>query len=299
MQKNIFENRGVIVGTVPFEGEELRAGEAILEDGLLIVSDLRIPCGMGTAAAASAMAVTLEYLGEAPPIAVIIGDTGKSGASSKLYEYVEREIIKSSLKTLTMHYMMPNIKSMRKISAEARKTSPVPFIIADAGSMYAIKAGGISSDIGLMTPDLSELAFMADKDASHPAYIARHLFDTSSSDPEELLMKALDIKAVPNILIIKGKTDYVVQNGKIVCRINQPDNPEMEAIGGTGDTITGSVSALISAGFDPVKAAVIALKVNRLAGKHLKASDSVRSLIENLPGVYRDFKSPEDIYTAE
>ncbi len=66
---------------------------------------------------------------------------------------------------------------------------------------------------------------------------------------------------------MKGPVDYVADSGRIVHVVSEPNIPVMEAIGGTGDTITGIVSALISGGIEPVRACLLALKANRLAGQ--------------------------------
>ncbi|MDL2274898.1 hypothetical protein LJC22_02080 [Desulfosarcina sp. OttesenSCG-928-G10] len=50
----------------------------------------------------------------------------------------------------------------------------------------------------------------------------------------------------------------------IRATIDQPSFPAMEAIGGTGDTLTGLLGVLCLAGFSRVEAAIHAAKVNRL-----------------------------------
>jgi NAD(P)H-hydrate repair Nnr-like enzyme with NAD(P)H-hydrate dehydratase domain len=59
----------------------------------------------------------------------------------------------------------------------------------------------------------------------------------------------------------------------------------MEAMGGTGDTLTGLVTALAAAGYDLDRACLTAARVNRLAG--LKASinpaSQVSDIIECIP----------------
>ncbi len=59
----------------------------------------------------------------------------------------------------------------------------------------------------------------------------------------------------------------MVRQGEILNTISQPNIPAMEAIGGTGDTITGIVAALIYGGYEVIQASVIAAKTNRIAGK--------------------------------
>ena len=59
----------------------------------------------------------------------------------------------------------------------------------------------------------------------------------------------------------------------------------MEAIGGTGDTLTGIVTALIGAGMDIGKAAVLAARANRLAGKYARPTPAtqVTEIIRHIP----------------
>jgi len=42
---------------------------------------------------------------------------------------------------------------------------------------------------------------------------------------------------------------------------------DLEPIGGTGDTLTGLVSALAYAGYPLIEAAILAAKINRVAGE--------------------------------
>ena len=93
------------------------------------------------------------------------------------------------------------------------------------------------------------------------------LFEVDTTEVPRLIAQAYSQKNSPRYLLVKGPTDYVVDSGKIIYAISRPNIPVLEAIGGTGDTITGIVSALISGGLDPVKASVIASKSNRLAGE--------------------------------
>ena len=59
----------------------------------------------------------------------------------------------------------------------------------------------------------------------------------------------------------------------------------MEAIGGTGDTLTGIVTALIGTGMEVMKAAIIAARVNRLAGYYAKPTPAtqVMEIIKHIP----------------
>jgi NAD(P)H-hydrate repair Nnr-like enzyme with NAD(P)H-hydrate dehydratase domain len=64
----------------------------------------------------------------------------------------------------------------------------------------------------------------------------------------------------------------------------------MEAIGGTGDTLTGIVATLITAGREIDEGAVIAAKVNRLAGHYARPSPAtqITEIIHHIPRALAD-----------
>jgi NAD(P)H-hydrate repair Nnr-like enzyme with NAD(P)H-hydrate dehydratase domain len=164
-------------------------------------------------------------------------------------------------------------------------------MIADAGSMYAAKAAGLAPCFEIFTPDATEMAFLADPDATHPAYIARHLFDANTSQTPELVAAAYQHKNAARLLLIKGATDYVVDGGDIVATVAEPNVPALEAVGGTGDTITGLVSAFVYAGLELHEAAIIAARSNRMAGKFAQATPAtrVRQIVSQLPAVFKEY----------
>ena len=59
----------------------------------------------------------------------------------------------------------------------------------------------------------------------------------------------------------------------------------LEAMGGTGDTLTGIVSALIDSGMSIREASVVAMKANRLAGHYAKPTPSTQiiEVIHHIP----------------
>jgi NAD(P)H-hydrate repair Nnr-like enzyme with NAD(P)H-hydrate dehydratase domain len=59
----------------------------------------------------------------------------------------------------------------------------------------------------------------------------------------------------------------------------------MEAIGGTGDTLTGIVTALNASGINIREAAIVAAKANRLAGSyvHPTPATQVMEIIRYIP----------------
>jgi NAD(P)H-hydrate repair Nnr-like enzyme with NAD(P)H-hydrate dehydratase domain len=92
------------------------------------------------------------------------------------------------------------------------------------------------------------------------------------------------------LLLVKGATDYVARDGQILETIAEPDAPALEAIGGTGDAITGMISAFACAELEPHEAAIIAARANRTAGQLAEPTPAttVREIIGLLPQVYKD-----------
>ena len=82
----------------------------------------------------------------------------------------------------------------------------------------------------------------------------------------ELIARAYAHDNASRYLLVKGRTDYLADKSGILATVADPIIDALEAIGGTGDTLTGIVSALIAAGYDIVTAAIIAARVNRVAG---------------------------------
>jgi NAD(P)H-hydrate repair Nnr-like enzyme with NAD(P)H-hydrate dehydratase domain len=156
--------------------------------------------------------------------------------------------------------------------------------------MYSAKAAGLASAFDIFTPDAAEMAFLADPDATHPAYI-RFMVNADGGNTPELIKKAYENKNAARLLLVKGAVDYIVSNGDIVATVTEPDVPPMEAIGGTGDTITGLVSAFVYAGLEPHEAAIIAARANRMAGEYAKATPAakVRQVIVQYPAVFKEY----------
>jgi NAD(P)H-hydrate repair Nnr-like enzyme with NAD(P)H-hydrate dehydratase domain len=180
---------------------------------------------------------------------------------------------------------------MRRLCESSQRCADKVFTIADAGSMYAAKAAGLASHFDIFTPDASELAFLADPAAAHPAYIARHLFDADIGRTPELVAAAYEHENAARLLLVKGATDYVVDSGDIVASVDEPDVPALEAVGGTGDTITGLVAAFVYAGLEPHEAAIIAARSNRMAGKFAQATPAtrVRQIIDQYHAVFEGY----------
>jgi sugar/nucleoside kinase (ribokinase family) len=280
----------LIAGTVPIEDIPLTVGKAIIEGETLEVAGTRLPCAQGTAAMVSTAAITLDYLGlKEPPTAALIGDIGNGAGSKKLYRYLIDSVDDLTPKVVALHYIMPVIPLMEKVVAACKKCSPVPRLIADAGSMYAAKAAGLSRSFQIMTPDAGEMSFLADPKATHPAYIQHYFFNAEPRNVPDLIRQAFERNDAPETLIVKGSTDFIATSGEVVETVSEPDVPAMEAIGGTGDTITGMVSAFLFAGLEAHQACILAAKANRIAGLYagITPASPVTELIGKLPEAFR------------
>jgi NAD(P)H-hydrate repair Nnr-like enzyme with NAD(P)H-hydrate dehydratase domain len=218
----------------------------------------------------AALAVS-GHLGVEPPQALLGGDIGRGDGTRRVYEHLHETVLRERPDVVAFHYLQPIMSLMRECVGKLLALTPRPLLVADAGAMYAAKASGVGSAFELMTPDVGEVGFLADPAASHPAYVARHLFGACDFDPQELARQAHELGASARVLLVKGQTDHVAVEGEIVARTDSPSVPCLEAIGGTGDTITGLAAGLMSAGFPTPDAAICATRVNRRAGALLGA----------------------------
>ncbi len=279
----------IIAGTVPVDGLPLTFGEVRLDGENLLVNGNRIPCTQGTGAMISAAVVTTEYLKVEGPRALVVGDSGRGEGSREMYEYLIGNVAGLSPSLLALHYCLPDMTLTRRLCDAVGGCSRRPALIADAASMYAAKAAGLASEFDVFTPDASEIAFLADPDATHPAYIARHLFDTEVADVPRLIAAAYELKATAKTMVVKGATDYIVQDGQIIETVSEPNMPALEAIGGTGDTIAGLVAAFVSADLEPHEAAILAARSNRVAGQEAAATPATRvwQIVSRFPAVFK------------
>jgi len=283
----------LIAGTVPVKELPLTLGTVSTDGESLIVNGYRIPCTQGTGAMISAALATTNYLKLECPQVLVAGDIGEGKGSREIYEYLIQRVAKLSPEVLALHYCLPDMALTRRLCAAIKKCSVKPVLVADAASMYAAKAAGLATEFDIFTPDATEMAFLADLDATHPAYIARHLFDTDIDQTPKLVTTAYQHQNAAKLLLAKGTIDYVVREGKILATIAEPNIPELEAIGGTGDTITGLVSAFAYAGLELLDAVIIAAKSNRMAGKLAQPTPAtkVRQIISHFPAVFKEYLS--------
>ncbi|UCG55319.1 MAG: sugar kinase, partial [Dehalococcoidia bacterium] len=238
----------------------------------------------------SAALTTSNYFGIDSPHVLVAGDIGDGSGTRELYKYLTENICQISPKILVLHYCQPIMALMKQLCHGIKECTPRPLMIADAGAMYAVKGAGLAKEFDIMTPDPSEIAFLADPLATHPAYMADHLFSCEPIKIPDQIIEAYKNDSSATFLLVKGETDYVAKDGQIIATVNEPDVPTLEAIGGTGDTITGLVSAFIHAGYKPHQAAVLAAKTNRMAGKYAKPTPAtkVKDVINQFPVVFRE-----------
>lgn len=281
----------LIAGTVPDKDMPLTVGEIGFDGDYLAVGGHRFPCAQGTGAMVSAALAVTAYLKLNRPTVVVAGDVGEGKGSRAIYEYLIQNVKSLAPKVLALHYWLPDMALTRRLCDAVEKCDKRPIMIADAASMYSAKAAGMASRFDVFTPDATEMAFLADPAATHPAYIARHLFDTDITRTPELVDIAYRNKNAPKVLLVKGAIDYIIRDGEIIETVDQPDVPALEAIGGTGDTITGLVAALVYAGLEPHEAAIIAAKTNRMAGKFANPTPAtkVAEIIKQFPAVFREY----------
>jgi NAD(P)H-hydrate repair Nnr-like enzyme with NAD(P)H-hydrate dehydratase domain len=286
----------LICGTIPKDDFPLTVGPVSFDGNSLILDGTAIPCTQGTAALASAACEVAGYLGAERPHALLVGDRGTGKGSRALYEHLIKNLPSLSPRVLVLHYMLPVMGLMKKVCQSAEKCRRRPVMIADAAAMYAAKASGLAPRFDIFTPDHSEMAFLADPEASHPAYVSRHLFESNGAMIPELALASYKQKGAATMLVIKGSTDYIVEYGKVIGRVTEPDIPALEAIGGTGDTISGMLGAFIHAGFPFIGAAVLTARVNRLAGQYAGATPAtkIREIIAAIPAVLRDHVKKEN-----
>ena len=281
----------LVVATYPISGGGILDGPVAIEsDGAISIGGTRVPASQGTSAMLGAACQVATHLGTPAPHALVAGDIGRGDGTRAVYEHLAETARRVQPTVVAFHYMQPIMALMRRALDELAEAIPGALLVADAGGMYAAKAAGLAGRFELMTPDVGEVGFLADPSVTHPAYVSHYLFGNEGFDPEELARQAYATGGSARVLLIKGAIDHVTHDGEVAAAIAEPCVPELEAIGGTGDTITGLASAFLAAGFPTVDAAVCASRSNREAGVRMGATPAMhaRDLVAVLPGVFRD-----------
>ncbi|MBW1701941.1 MAG: sugar kinase [Deltaproteobacteria bacterium] len=281
-----------VVGTVPDREFPLVSGEVNLEDNVICIQGKKVSVNRGTPALLAAAIKTCEVLDQPAPFGYLVGDIGQGDGSRRLYKYLNQNLGKcdpqsksgTSFNTIAFHYLQPDVDGHNRVLFAVDEMAQRPVLIADAGFMYAAKMSGQSAKYDLFTPDVGELAFLADEEAPHPFYTRGFILHEENRIPE-LISRAYEHDNAPRYLLVKGGQDYVADSQGIQATIDSPVEGAMEAMGGTGDTLTGIVAALIAAEIEIKEAAVIAARTNRLAGSFAKPTPAtqVMEIVEHIP----------------
>jgi hypothetical protein len=280
----------LIVGTVPEADFPLIEEEALLAGPDLTVAGRRIPVNRGTPALLAAAATTLAYFHQPAPHTCLAGDTGMGGGSRLLYEHLVQILPNRDFGVICFHYLQPDVDWHNRVLFAIQDMQPRPLLIADAGFMYVAKMSGQAGEYDLFTPDPGELAFLADETAPHPFYTRGFILHENNNVPD-LITRAYAHHNASRYLLVKGETDYLANSQGILATVAEPKNEALEAIGGTGDTLTGIAAALAANGLDLEAAAILAAKVNRLAGSLALPTPAtqVAEIIQYIPQALAQF----------
>ena len=274
----------LIVGTVPDETFPLTLGPPALDGADMIVNGIRVPVNRGTPALVGAVLAACQVLGQMPVETALVGDIGTGKGSRELYAHLSRELPGMAVTTLAFHYLQPDVDWHNKVLFAVEEMEKRPLLIADAGFMYAAKMSGQAQNYDLFTPDVGELSFLADETAPHPFYTRGFILHQDNNVPD-LIARAHEYRNGARHLLVKGRVDYVVADGGITGQISKPAAEAMEAMGGTGDTLTGLACALIESGKSIPEACRIAALVNRMAGVYANPTPAcqVMEIISQIP----------------
>jgi hypothetical protein len=273
-----------VVGTVPDQEFPLIAGEVRLESATLILQGRRIPVNRGTPALLAAAVAAGEVLGNGLPFAYLVGDIGTGKGSRTLYSHLTQHLPKEAFGVLTFHYLQPDVDWHNRVLFALEEMRPRPVLIADAGFMYAAKMSGQAGAYDLFTPDAGEMAFLADEEAPHPFYTRGFILHEDNRVPE-LITRAYEHDNAARILLVKGRQDIIAAREGLLAVVDEPMVEALEPVGGTGDTVTGIVSALVASGVSVQDSAILAAKINRQAGLNANPTPAtqVLELIKHIP----------------
>lgn len=253
---------------------------------LLLPDGRNVPVERGTAALAATALQTCAALSCPPPALLLAGDTGSGSGSRSLYAWLEQALPDLAPHGLTFHYLFPDVDWHNRLLLAVQALPQPPLMVADAGFMYVAKMSGYADAYALFTPDVGELAFLADEKAPHPFYTRGFLLAEEHNIPV-LLARAQAHGNCPADLLIKGRADHVIHQGQTYTVVDSPSVPAMECIGGTGDIVTGLVTGLLCAGLPVAPAALAAARLARRLAAHCRPDPAtpVSRLIAALPEV--------------
>lgn len=276
--------RWTIIGTAPYEDFPLIESDCFLDRGRLRIGSHCIDVARGTPALIATACIAAQALGISPPRTLIVGDIGDGRGSEKLYARLLDQIVPDMADLLIFHYLQPDVNWSLRISMRLEELPKRPVLVADAGYMYVAKMSGMAAVYDLFTPDIGELAFLADEKAPHPFYTRGFLLQDEAKAPE-LVKRAYENENASRYLLVKGRKDLVASEKGILDEIVEPCVEHMEPIGGTGDSLTGLVSSLIASGMPVEAAASAAARSNRYMGLYANPTPahSISDLLVYLP----------------
>jgi len=273
-----------VIGTIPDPGFPLVVGPVRMDRHHLVVSNRLIPINRGTPALLGAVLAAGAFLSLPAVEAWLVGDIGRGDGSRSLYAHLETHLGKSPAAVVVFHYLQPDVDWHNRVLFVLEDMRPKPVTIADAGFMYAAKMSGQAGSYDLFTPDVGELAFLADENAPHPFYTRGFILHQEDNVPQ-LIARAYEHDNAARWLLVKGRADHLAGPQGVVETVTAPSVAALEAIGGTGDTLTGLVAALVASGMPMEKAAPLAARANRLAGQMAAPTPAtqVAEIIEKIP----------------
>lgn len=110
----------------------------------------------------------------------------------------------------------------------------------------------------------------------HPAEFDR-LFGSSSNDFARMRLAQQQAKALQLIIVLKGHRSFIAMPGGNGF-FNSTGNPGM-ATGGSGDVLTGILTALLAQQYPPEQAALLGVYLHGLAGDYAAAASSQEAMI--------------------
>jgi ADP-dependent NAD(P)H-hydrate dehydratase / NAD(P)H-hydrate epimerase len=278
----------VLIGTVPYN-TGVYVGHARIENDCLSVGDVKFPIERGTAAMAASCAQVCSFYGLPMPFCIFGGDISDGKGTDLMFQEVNANIDQYAPEIITLHYLFPKIAYGDPFLSKVNSLPKRPQLIADAGGMYLIKTLNQSQFFDVFTPDEGELLFLADEFAAHPLYVRSELIK-KVMDVHSLVEAAYRHKNAAKTLVVKGTIDYIYKDGVKIKETRGPNIPAMEAIGGTGDTITGMLSGLRYQKDEDSD--YKALVVNRLVGKRINCTPAtqIKEFIKAIPVVLEDYE---------
>lgn len=147
------------------------------------------------------------------------------------------------------------------MGTKAETIQMVSFIIRRYNKPLVIDADGLNclaqqTDLLKHLPSLSILT-------PHPKEFER-LFGTVSNDFERLKLARAKAKELNVIIILKSHNTSIALPGGM-CYFNSTGNAGM-AKGGSGDVLTGIITALLAQGYPPEQAAILSVYLHGLSG---------------------------------